>query len=141
MSEKIFIIFLLTAVLTAFGSISCATNKGIDTEHNSRSCLDWDGVYTGTFPSDSGADIAVRLKLNSDQSFELRYDYQDRPDGPIIFPGLSFIWDDTGRIITIDIIDAPTYYKVEQNRLVEVDENGKRILGKLPDHYILKKEL
>ena len=52
----------------------------------------------------------------------------------------SFQWDDTGSIITIDIIDAPTHYLVVQDKLIRLDENGKPMSGKLAGNYVLKKE-
>jgi uncharacterized lipoprotein NlpE involved in copper resistance len=102
--------------------------------------LDWNGVYTGTIPSASGPGIDVRLKLNDDQSFELNYKYLDRPDSPFNWTG-SFKWDDTGSIITLDITDVPPHYRVGENKLIQLDMNGKQITGALADNYVLKKEL
>jgi uncharacterized lipoprotein NlpE involved in copper resistance len=140
MNRKIFIIFLLMAVLVTFGLVSCLSNKGIDKDHNARNSLDWQGVYTGTIPSASSPGIDVRLRLNRDQSFELNYVYIDRSDGPFNWTG-SFKWDDAGEIITLDIIDAPSHYKAAENKLIQLDLNGKQISGGLADNYVLKKEL
>jgi uncharacterized lipoprotein NlpE involved in copper resistance len=139
MNRKTFIIFLLIAALVIFGSGSCLSNKMIDKDHNARNSLDWDGVYTGTIPSASGPGIDVRLRLNNDQSFELNYKYLDRTGSPVNWTG-SFKWDDTGSIITLDVIDAPPHYRVAQNKLTQLDMKGKRISGKLADNYVLNKE-
>jgi uncharacterized lipoprotein NlpE involved in copper resistance len=139
MTKKVFIIFSLAA-LVIFGLGSCLSNKIADKDHNARNSLDWNGVYTGTIPSASGPGIDVRMKINKDQSFELNYNYLDRSDGQFNWIG-SFKWDDEGGIITLDITDAPPHYRVAQNKLIQLDTNGKQISGKLADNYVLKKEL
>jgi uncharacterized lipoprotein NlpE involved in copper resistance len=138
MKRKAFIIF--AAILVIAGLSSCLSNKGVDKDHNARNSLDWYGVYTGTIPSASGPGIDVRLKLNKDQSFELNYKYLDRPGSPVDWAG-TFQWDDTGSIITLSVKDVPPYYKVGENKLIQLDMSGKRISGKLADNYVLKKEL
>jgi uncharacterized lipoprotein NlpE involved in copper resistance len=140
MNRKSLVIFSVIAALVMFGLGSCLSNKMIDKDHNARNSLDWDGVYTGTIPSASGPGIDVRLKLNNNQSFELSYKYVDKPGGPVNWTG-SFKWDDEGSIITLDIKDVPPYYIVGENKLIQLDMNGKKISGKLADSYVLKKEL
>jgi len=131
-------ISLLTAALVISLSF-CRSNKEFYDTYNSKINLDWEGVYTGTIPSASGPGINVRLKLNRNQIFELNYEFLDRPNNPINRAG-SFQWDNTGSIIKIDIIDAPLYYKVAENKLIQLDMNGKLISGKLADNYVLEKQ-
>jgi len=130
--------FILMAALAISGLDSCRSNQRVDI-HNSKNSVDWDGVYTGTIPSASGTGINVRLKLNTDQSFELRYEYPDKSDKPFNWAG-SFQWDVTGNIITLAVADAPPHYKVGENKLIQLDMKGKPISGKLADNYVLKKE-
>jgi len=139
MNRKVFISFLFMAALAMFGLGSCQSNQGLVDTRNSRVSLDWGGVYTGTIPSASGSGIDVRLKLNQNQSFELSYKYLGKSNKPFIWTG-SFKWDDTGNIITLDIADVPPYYKVAENKLIQLDMNGKPISGELADNYVLKKE-
>ncbi|MDR2730970.1 MAG: copper resistance protein NlpE [Treponema sp.] len=129
MNRKIFIYLFLTALVIS-GLCSCF----------SKNSLDWEGVYTGTIPSASGSGINVRMKLNLDQSFELNYEYLDKPDNTFNWTG-TFQWDKKESIITLDITDAPSYYKVAQNKLIQLDTNAKPISGKLADNYVLNKEL
>ena len=138
MNKKYFIIFLLMAILAVFLLGSCLSNQGLDDSHNSKNSLDWAGVYTGTIPSASGMGIDVRMTLNRDQSFELRYEYVDKTDKPLICTG-SFQWDEKGSIIILNIKDTPPYYKVAENKLIQLDMQGKPITGKLADDYVLKK--
>ena len=79
------------------------------------------------------------MKLKSDQSFELRYEYLDRLDISFNWTG-SFKWNDTGDIINLEIADTPSYYKIAENKLIQLDMEGKLITGKLADNYVLTKE-
>jgi uncharacterized lipoprotein NlpE involved in copper resistance len=133
MNRKAFI-FLLMAAL----AISCLSNQEAVDGHNSRTSLDWTGIYTGTIPAADGPGINVRMKINKDNTYELTYDYIDRSVNPFTFSG-SFTWDDTGNIIHIEIADAPSYYKVAENKLIQLDMEGKPITGNFADMYVLTK--
>jgi hypothetical protein len=137
MNKKVFVVFLLAAALVILGLGSCQSyNRPID-RHNSRLCLDWEGVYSGTIMTSDGRAIVKSLRLNADQSFEMNLEYPDRAYDPINLRG-NFKWDETGSIIYIDVIDSPTYYKVAQSMLIELDEDGKPLIGKYADNYLAK---
>jgi uncharacterized lipoprotein NlpE involved in copper resistance len=134
-----FIVFLLMAALILFGLGSCRSSQKVVDVHNAEVSLDWAGVYTGTIPSASGSGINVRMKLSKDNTYELTYEYIGKPDGTFTWTG-SFKWDDTGNIIHIEIADAPGFYKAAENKLIQLDMEGKPITGNLADNYILNKE-
>jgi uncharacterized lipoprotein NlpE involved in copper resistance len=137
-TKKTFFIFLLVTALIISGFGACLSYQE---SHNSKNSLDWAGVYTGTIPSASGTGINVRLMLNRDQSFALRYEYLDRPSNAYNWTG-SFQWDDKGNTVILNINDeVPPYYKVAENKLIQLDMKGKQITGNLADNYVLKKEL
>jgi copper homeostasis protein (lipoprotein) len=138
MNKKTILVSFLAAILIISGLCSCATNKGLDT-HNSKNSLDWAGVYTGTIPSASGTGINVRLRLNADQTYTLSYDYIDRPNSQFECTG-SFKWDKKESTVILDVKDIPSYYKVIENALIQLDMKGKQIKGNLADDYVLKKE-
>jgi len=139
MNIKKSLVVLFMATLVIFGLASCLSNREIDNAHNSRNSLDWAGVYTGTIPAADVSGINVRLRLNQDETFVLRYEYLDKPTNMYEWTG-SFIWDKKGNIITLKIKDTPPYYKVEENRLIQLDMKGKPITGNLADNYVLTKE-
>jgi len=120
MNLKTFVIFFLMAALVILGLGSCLSNKGPNDAHNSKNNVDWEGEYIGTVVSDSGVVLNVRLRLNRDQSFEYNCEYLDKSHDPINFRG-PFQWDDAGSIIIIDVIDAPTQYKVVKDKLIRLD--------------------
>ena len=139
MNIKKSLFILLMVTLVVFGLSSCVSTRGIDGTHNSRNSLDWAGVYTGTIPAADVSGINVRLRLNQDESFVLQYEYLDKPDNQFNWTG-SFTWDKKGNIITLKLKDTPPYYKVEENRLIQLDMKGKPITGNLADNYVLTKE-
>jgi copper homeostasis protein (lipoprotein) len=139
MNKKTMFVSFLAAILIISGLGSCATNKGIDDAHNSKNSLDWAGVYTGTIPSASGMGIDVRLRLNTDQTYTLSYDYIGRPNSQFECTG-SFKWDNKESTVILDVKDAPSYYKVIENALIQLDMKGKQIKGNLADDYVLTKE-
>jgi hypothetical protein len=49
-------------------------------------------------------------------------------------------WDDTGNIINLGIAQTPSYYRVAQNKLIQLDMEGKPVTGNLADMYVLTKE-
>jgi len=137
MNRKIFVV--IVAVIAIFGLGSCLTNRKAADIHNSKNSLDWAGVYKGTIPAADGPGINVRMKLNKNNSYELTYEYIDRPDNSFTFKG-SFKWDKTGNIINIEIADAPSYYQVAEKKLIQLDMKGNVISGNLAANYVLNKE-
>jgi uncharacterized lipoprotein NlpE involved in copper resistance len=133
MKHQFFAVLLVTALC------SCATTKAPDT-HTSETSLDWPGVYSGIIPAADGPGIAVQIALNSDRTFVLQYRYIDRGDNVFTSEG-TFAWDKTGGMVILDLENIPSYYKVEENRLIQLDMQGERITGALADHYVLGKEV
>jgi len=139
MNIKKSLVISFMAALVIFGLASCVSTSGNADPHNSRNSLDWAGVYTGTIPAADASGINVRLRLSQDETFVLQYEYLDKPNNQFNSTG-SFKWDKKGSIITLQVKDMPPYYKVEENRLIQLDIKGKPITGDLADNYILTKE-
>jgi uncharacterized lipoprotein NlpE involved in copper resistance len=131
MNKKAFV-FLLLAVI--FGLGSCLSNQGA-----AKTSLDWAGVYTGTIPAADGEGINIRMKLDKDNTYELKYEYIGKPANSFTNTG-SFKWNNTGDIINLGIADTPSYYKVAENKLIQLDMEGKPITGNLADMYVLTKQ-
>ena len=139
MKKLLGVIFIISLSLWLGG---CKTNqaKVVHTCHNSQGSLDWAGSYAGVIPAADTEGIDVQLTLCADQSFTLVYNYIGKP-GSITKSG-KFSWDDTGSIITLKDLDKkafPTYYKVGENHLLQLDIKGQKITGSLADKYVLKK--
>lgn len=108
---------------------------------NSKTSLDWDGVYTGTLPCADCGGIATELVLEKDKTYVLKMKYEGKKEGSVIEEKGSFSWDDTGSVITLSYPEKqPFSYKVGENYLIQLDAQGNTIEGKLASMYILNKK-
>jgi len=136
--------WLITALII-LGLGACRTTKEVawDTPeivdmHTTKIAGSWDGAYTGIIPSANGTGINVLIMLNLDETYMLRYSYISKPENILTSRG-SFKWDRTGEMITLKVKDLPPYYKVGQNKLIQLDMNGKYITDDLAEGYVLRK--
>lgn len=109
---------------------------------NSQTSLDWNGTYFNTLPCASCEGIETWVTLNTDGTFELKTNYLGLNDArEEIFTG-NFKWDETGSMVQLEglIGDSPGKYKVGENQIWHLDQDGNRIEGSLADFYILKKQ-
>jgi len=143
--KKIFYVFTIAAFvfgLCACGASDQASNQPssqpVDAAHNSENSLDWAGVYAGVIPAASGPGINATITLRNDLTYEVQYQYIDRPDGDFTFAG-NFRWNDAGNTITLDATNVPPHYRVVEGRLIQLDMEGNPITGALADEYVLTK--
>jgi heat shock protein HslJ len=109
------------------------------TSDNSRTSLDWPGVYQGLIPCADCESIQTRITLHKDGTFTRSMIYQGKPDGQFNDQG-KFSWDEGGGKITlIDKQGQSQSYLVGEGRLFHLDQQGQRISGELANRYILIK--
>ncbi len=110
------------------------------TGDNSQNALDWDGVYQGTIPCADCEGIETVLVLNRDLSYIHKTKYLGKSDSIYESAG-SFKWNESGSDITLTSNDnIRVQFKVGENQLFMLDQEGQRITGDLADTYILKKD-
>jgi len=119
MNKKTFIITLLAA-LVIFGLSSCLSNKGHNNTRNARNNLNWEGAYSGSYMTNSGDTLNVRIILSGYQTLEFYCEYADNVYDPINFT-IPLKWDDTGNIVMIDVMDTSVQYEVAKNKLTRLD--------------------
>ena len=126
-------LFLIFVIL-----VSCSTP--VKTSDNSRTSLDWKGVYSGVLPCADCSGILTRLTLREDLTYTLQTRYQGKP-GEVLTTTGSFEWLPSGGTIRLgNISNGPSYYQVGENRLVQLDLEGKAIQGAAAASYVLAKE-
>ncbi|MGL2964467.1 copper resistance protein NlpE N-terminal domain-containing protein [Flavobacterium sp. RSB2_4_14] len=114
--------------------------KVLTDTHNSQNSLDWQGTYKGTTPCADCEGIATEITLNTDLTFSLKTKYLGKGDGKVFEEKGTFVWDKSGSTITLtDLKGKPNQYKVGENRLIQLDMNGKIITGALAEKYVLTK--
>lgn len=118
-----------------------STKQTLYAGDNSATSLDWNGTYKGTVPCASCEGIETILTLNVDRTYKLTTHYFGRNDALEEEDTGTFIWDQTGSVITLEkVSNGPTQYKVGENRIWQLDMKGNMITGDLADHYILTKQ-
>lgn len=108
-----------------------------DDAHNAANSLDYWGTYTGTFPAADCPGINVTLTLNQDSTYTCAMDYIDR-NSKFSEQG-KYTVDKNTLILTSD--KDTTYYKVGENRLMRLDNQGNPITGDMASKYELNKEV
>ncbi len=129
---------LLAFFLTACNSVKNATHSTQPDSHTSQNSLDWQGVYSGVTPCASCPGIETELTLASELNYVLTTKYVDHK-GVDTVKG-KFSWD--GNVIKLDGIkdgERPTMYKVEEEKIRQLDLKGKEVKGPLASNYVLTK--
>jgi uncharacterized lipoprotein NlpE involved in copper resistance len=108
--------------------------------HNSQNALDWYGVYKGTTPCADCEGILTEITLNKDLTFIIKTKYLGKENQTFFEKKGTFVWDSKGLIISLnELKGSPNQYKVSENKLTQLDMEGKEISGTLADKYVLKK--
>lgn len=109
-------------------------------EHNSMNAVDWDGTYKGVVPCADCEGIETTLVLGKELTYIMKTKYLGKSDAKVFEEKGKFSWDKSGQVITLDgIKDAPNKYFVGENKIIQLDMDGKEITGEQADLYILKK--
>lgn len=118
-------------------SLATANGNYMDTTHTSQNSLDWEGTYEGVTPCADCPGIKTVLELKEDETFSFQAIYLER-DFSLADSG-KFMWHNQGSIVHIQGEETDMKFKVGENRLFQLDQNGEQITGELADFYILTK--
>ena len=134
-------LLLIGLFIFLFSIISCRTAKHPMSD-NSMNSLDWEGSYLGTLPCADCEGLQTMISLNRDSTYFVETEYLGRSNKINLTMG-TFSWDKSGGIIKLISVDkniAPSLYAVGENRLTQLDVNGKPITGNIADKFVLKKQ-
>lgn len=133
--------------LLSIGVWSChATKTNTETEataipDNSRNSLDWAGVYRGVLPCADCEGIQTEITLNTDDTYSITRKYLGKSEEIFKEQG-RFLWDASGGKITLQVNGEPdrhAQYRVGENQLAKLDEEGQIIQGVFAEKYRLGK--
>jgi len=133
-------LYWLVAVLVILGLGACRSTEGENKDNQVISDISssWSGQYAGTIPSANGREISVFLNLHSDDTFNLSYSFVGISNNFFSTRG-KFEWDETKSNIILKVKNFPPYFRVEANKLILLDNNGKAITDDQAENYMLKK--
>jgi uncharacterized lipoprotein NlpE involved in copper resistance len=156
-SSKLLVIGASLAVLiacksgTAEGEVSVGVVDSTETKSdgeaqttppdgsNAQIALDYTGTYKGIVPCADCEGIITQLTLGADSTYELTLQYKGKGDGkPVVSKG-TYNWKDGNTISLAGVTGGAFLYKVEENRLRQLDTEGRKIEGALAENYVLTK--
>ncbi len=142
MRKEIIFISIVIAALSACNTSRRAASNAATTEtetitfgDNSRTSVDWAGVYKGLIPCADCPGIEDEIRLNNDLTYERLMVYLESGDSRFSEHG-RFEWDETGGRIRLISADAPdqagNWFRVGENRLFMLDIEGNPIESNIP---------
>jgi copper homeostasis protein (lipoprotein) len=143
--------FIALTVFILLGCTSSPENKQSSTKvkdkidstfsdgHNSSNSLDVEGKYKGILPCADCGGIETEIILSKNNSYVKHTKYLGK-DGRVFGMKGFYSWNNEGNTITLSgISNAPNQYLVGENKLIQLDMEGKRISGNLSEKYVLLK--
>lgn len=104
-------------------------------QDSSRTAIDWHGVYRGILPCTECDGVETTLTLRPDHSYTLTRQMLGAEAETEEVSG-SFLWAaDGGGIMLNNVGQAPGRYKIGENRIWQLDDEGKE----LSEKYALEK--
>jgi len=124
---------------TTTDTVATTANDSIPTADNSNTSVDWAGTYVGDLPCADCEGIKTTLVLNADNTYTLNTEYTGTENRTEEKGNVT--WSADGNQISIALQDGQTIkYKVGENKLIQLDQEGKEITGPLAEKYVLAKK-
>ncbi len=117
-------------------------NEGVIDSHTSEMSLDWAGVYEGMLPCADCEGIETIIELKDDRTYIAHYTYlgSREDENKFTYEG-TFTFDVLGNTITLQSEGETSQYKVGENQLTMLNQDGQLNTGELADFYVLKKKI
>lgn len=126
------------AIQTPIDTISVDSTAVAAQADNSQNSLDWSGTYEATVPCADCPGIKTSLTLNKDNTFSITEEYLERNTKNT--DNGTFEWGARGSMITLNGKTAKYKYKVGENKLIQLQLDGKQMDGPNKDLYVFKKK-
>ncbi len=118
-----------------------ADGLSIRAQDNSRTSLDWNGIYSGILPCADCQGIKIDIDLHPEGTYSLARMYLGKNDSVYTEYG-TFHWNDQGSMITLESTSGgskPGHYRVGENHLTKLDAEGKVVQSDLAEMQVLWK--
>ena len=111
----------------------------IDSTHTAENSLDWKGTYKGIVPCADCDGIQTEIMLHSDKTYMISTKYLASKSMKETMSDGKFKWVNGSTIQLEGLKEGPSIYAVEENKIVQLDKDGKKIEGANAAKYILTK--
>ncbi|MGL5233278.1 MAG: copper resistance protein NlpE [Empedobacter falsenii] len=119
-------------------TISTINNNQTNTK-SAKTTLDWVGTYEGILPCSNCAGIKTTVTLNKDESIKITSQYF-KQNKKIENEG-NIKWTADNNALYLDTKDKNRFfYKVEENKLIVLTQEGEEMKSALSNKYILNKK-
>ena len=108
--------------------------------HTSEISLDWAGVYEGTMPCADCEGIETVVELKDDNTFTATYTYMGEDEYTVSNEGMC-TWDESCQVVTLVAEEDTKQFKVGENHITLLGEDGEVNTGELAEFYVLKKKM
>jgi len=112
----------------------------IDSSHNAKNSLDWQGEYIGVLPCADCDGLKTSITISKDGTYKISEEYLGKKELKETKYQGKFTGLDGSSIQLVGIVNAPSKYFVTEGRMIQLDMKGKRIEGALADKYVLVKQ-
>ena len=144
---------LIYVSLILFAFTACKNNQekdadenNLETEqvpdmHTSEIALDWQGAYKSVLPCADCEGIEIQVSLSEDNTYVVKRLYIGKENNYFEETG-TFEWTEDGGsiVLTEKVKGSPTLFKVGENYLLHLNQDGAIIEGELAEKYVLRKE-
>ncbi|MDR2564245.1 MAG: copper resistance protein NlpE [Prevotellaceae bacterium] len=146
------IILMMATASLLIGANACKSKKKTATEKtveaqtadNSQNSLNWDGTYVGPISCAGYPAAQATITLYPDGLWDMfRIYIGGDKDLVKVYTG-TFSWDSTGNNIKLAGLpenEGSRDYKVGETGLIELDNEGKPLIGELNEKYVLAKKI
>ncbi len=140
--QKSLACMLLTGLLSVFNPAFAETAEPQDHDaHHAQKSQDWPGIYLGFLPCADCVGVKTTLALNKNNSYILITVNVGKSDREFVEKGKFSAGDKSNTVVLTPKNGTKTHhYLVGQDMLIQLDEQGNRITGKLADRYVLRRK-
>jgi len=121
------------------GKSKTEDSRAVSDGHNSQNSLDWEGTYSGVLPCDDCEGVETTITLKGDEKYSRKLVYRGKSKTPLMSAG-KFEWNEAGSAVTLLSPSGENeVYRVGENQLIKLDQEGQTVAGDLNNEYTLKK--
>ena len=114
-------------------------SAAIDSSHTSKNSLDWAGSYKGVLPCADCDGLEMVISLSKDDTYKMSAKKLGKAGSGNNALGGPFKWVD-GSVIELEGLNGePSRFSVGENKLVQLDKDGKPFEGAPARKYTLTK--
>jgi len=95
------------------------------------------GVYRGVLPCANCKGIRTKIKITKEGQYFRARKYLGKPSPNLFEEKGHFSWDPETQKLTLDGVEKPNQYLLEDGNLIQLDIKGNRITGDMAERYVL----